>query len=144
MAEEIAKLEIDNLILDISNKIKALKDSKPFLNDIYHDILKLKKRIDEEFKNLKNTKNEIIKKLSSKEFEFISVNFNLNKEDFMPEKYRSFKQLEDFLRVKTYHAYSWDFFLEPWIKYFEIKDKINLLINELNNKVKLINFYTKN
>ncbi len=133
--------EVERVLKDYEQKLKSSKSLRPFVNDTYHNMLKIKDKLKNEIKKLEYIKNEINKKLNSKEFDFIYSNFNLTREDLSPEKFKNYEELKFLLRMKTYHAYPWDDFLAPWIEYYESLDRIRYYLKELRNKVKMVNFY---
>jgi len=138
---EQAFQELEKVLEDYKAKIKNSSLNKPIINDVYHEMLKLRDEIRDEIKKINIIKKNINKKLNSKEFIFIKNNFEITEKDLDPEKYKSFDEIKFILEAKTYHAYNWDNFLENWYTYYEIMDKIKYLFREFKNKLKLINFY---
>jgi len=143
MSVEEAYKEVERIRNEIKTKMNELSKTRPFINDTLHEILELYERVKEEITKLKSIEKEISKKLSSNEFEFIKNNFDIKEEDLNPKKYKNYDEISYILKIKTYHAYNWDYFLEPWIKYYETLDKIKLYLKEFKNKVKIVNFYVK-
>lgn len=141
-------LKLNKLLLEYENKIKILNSKEPnyrIFNDFYHELKELVSKIYSLLKSLEINKKQIKKKLASKEFQFISKNFNIKQEELNPEfnNFNSYEEFLEFLEIKGYHAYSWDSFLFPWKDYYENLEQLNFLIKEIKNKIKLTNFYLK-
>ncbi|HLI46720.1 MAG TPA: hypothetical protein VKU94_05945 [Geobacterales bacterium] len=143
MSVEEAFQEVERVKKEVEAKVEELRNTKPFLGDIVQDVFELYKRIKEEIFKIRAIRKEIERKLSSKEFDFIKNNFNLDAKDLETDRYKSYDELAYILKIKTYHAYNWDYFLEPWIKYYEELDKLKYYLREFRNKIKVINYYTK-
>ncbi len=141
---EKAYSEVERILKDNEQKLKSIKILRPLINDTYHDMLKIRDKLKNEIKRLEYIKDKINKKLISKEFDFIYSNFNITKEDLLPEKFKNYEELNLMLRTKNYHAYPWNDFLDPWIEYYEVLDKIRYYFKEFRNKAKTLNFYLAN
>jgi hypothetical protein len=141
MYVEQAFQELEKVLADYGVKIKSSNVNKHVVNDVYHEMLKIKDELKDEIKKLNIVRRNIDKKLNSKEFIFIKNNFEITEKDLDPERYKSFEEIKFILEAKTYHAYNWDSFLEYWYSYYEIMNKIKYLLSEFKNKLKLINYY---
>jgi hypothetical protein len=138
---EQAFQELEKVLADYGVKIKSSNVNRHVVNDVYHEMLKIKDELKDEIKKLNIVRRNIDKKLNSKEFIFIKNNFEITEKDLDPERYKSFEEIKFILEAKTYHAYNWDSFLEYWYSYYEIMNKIKYLLSEFKNKLKLINYY---
>jgi hypothetical protein len=141
MYVEQAFQELEKVLVDYGVKIKSSNVNRHVVNDVYHEMLKIKDELKDEIKKLNIVRRNIDKKLNSKEFIFIRNNFEITEKDLDPERYKSFEEIKFILEAKTYHAYNWDSFLEYWYTYYEIMNKIKYLLSEFKNKLKLINYY---
>ncbi|MDT7891560.1 MAG: hypothetical protein RQ952_02335 [Thermoproteota archaeon] len=141
MYVEQAFQELEKVLADYGVKIKSSNVNRHVVNDVYHEMLKIKDELKDEIKKLNIVRRNIDKKLNSKEFIFIKNNFEITEKDLDPERYKSFEEIKFILEAKTYHAYNWDSFLEYWYSYYEIMNKIKYLLSEFKNKLKLINYY---
>lgn len=148
--ESITKFQesINRILRDYKTLITKLKNKGAqifILNDTYHDISSIIDQINSQLKILRKAREEITKKLNSKEFQFLKENYGINAEDLLPEKnnFRNFNDLAEFLHIKVYRAYSWDSFLFPYMEYYNSKEKIESLIYDLKERLKMLNFYLK-
>jgi len=148
--EEIKKLQdsLNSILSEYKNSISELKNKGIqlfILNDTYHDISAIIDQINFHLKIIRKSKEEILKKINSKEFQFLQENYDIRAEDLLPDKnnFKKFEDLAEFLNIKVYRAYSWDAFLFPFMEYYRAKEKIESLLYYLRERLKMINFYLK-
>jgi hypothetical protein len=137
---------LNDIILQYRSLINELnsKNIQSFIfNDSYHDLEYIVKRIQSETKVIQKSKLEINKKLLSKEFQFLKQNYGISEDELLPEKnkFRNYEDFAEYLNRKVYRAYSWDSFLFPFSEYYKSKEKLEKLIYDLKEKLKMINFY---